>query len=147
MSEADLEVVQEWYRRHPPDLAKAYRDPAFLTRARPILEGLLHPEFVFHAGESDVTGLHGNYQGADAFIDFLQEWFSAFEMFTQEPEEFIAAGEGRVVVLGHERGQPRSASGEVTGEFGDVFHIRDGLITRIDAYQHWQSARRAAGLD
>jgi hypothetical protein len=50
MSQADVEVVRDWFEGYPPDLAEAFRDPDFITRVRTALERLLHPEFVFYAG-------------------------------------------------------------------------------------------------
>ena len=147
MSQADVEVVRDWFSRYPPDQAEAYRDPEFVARAGPALEQLLHPDFVFHAGEADFTGLQGSYEGVDGFIAFLREWYSVWARYRQEPEEFIDVGDGRVLVLGRERGRSLSSDAEVAAEVGSVYHVRDGRIARIDAYQHWENARRAAGLD
>jgi ketosteroid isomerase-like protein len=147
MAEADVEVIRRWYALYPHDLSELVRNPDAPALARAAFGELVDPGLVFYAGESDFTGLRGTYDGVDGLIRFLREWLSVFESFAQTPEEFIDAGDGRVVVLGHERCQPRSAGGEVTGEFGTVFHVRDGRIARMEAYQHWHKARRAAGLD
>ena len=146
MSQADVELVRRWYEDGPDDFA-AFRNEGFLTAARPGIEAYVTDDFLYVAGEDDFTGLAGEYQGVDGFLDFLREWYSAWASFRQEIEEIIDVGKGCVVVLGHEVGTSISVGVEMKGEFGTVYRIRDERIQRIDAFQNRNKARRLAGLD
>jgi ketosteroid isomerase-like protein len=77
----------------------------------------------------------------------VRDWYAAWASYSQDVEQLVDLGEGRVLALGHENGRSRAAGVELKGEFGTVYHVRNGRINRIDAFQNWAKARRAAGLE
>lgn len=88
----------------------------------------------------------GVYHGHDGMIDWLGQWQAAWEESGIEPQEFIDAGDGRVVVL--QRLWARGASGlAIDRSDGIVFTVRDGKIAVFEYHSSQEAALAAAGLD
>ena len=73
-----------------------------------------------------------------------REWLSAWKDLRVEVDRYFELDEGRVLVL--TRGIARGAAsgidtGEMRAESANLFHIRDGKVTRLVIY--WESRDRA----
>lgn len=101
-----------------------------------------HPEIEFTAADSSVVT-----RGLEAVGRRWGEFLSAFEHFATIPEDFIEAGEDRVLVLVRFEGRGR-ASGIPAGAFlgGQLFTVQKGQVVRLATYLHRQEAFEAAGL-
>ena len=66
--------------------------------------------------------------------------------FTPRPVEIIDAGESRVVVTLHQRGKPHGSDSWVEMDYGLVYTVEEGLITRGDFYATPEEALQAVGL-
>ncbi len=83
--------------------------------------------------------------GLDAYLDYIERWFAAWEELEQAAEEYIDAGD-RVVVRGYFRGRGRGSGVEVDSRFYEIYTLRDGKIVRVDEFAERGEALEAAGL-
>jgi ketosteroid isomerase-like protein len=128
-----------------PDLVAAFRDEEFLRELGSALEPLTDPEFTFVLAEPEFTGLGGVYEGHQGFVHAQQEWLSAWETYSNQPEEFIEVGE-QVLVLAREGGRTKTGGVEVEILSATVWNFRLGKVLRVEAYQDRAKALKAVGL-
>jgi ketosteroid isomerase-like protein len=88
----------------------------------------------------------GVWRGPDAARAELAEWSSQFHDYAWEPEGFIAAPDGRVVVVGHQRGRGRASGAEVRADEVHVWTLRGGKAVRLEMFGRVQEALEAVGL-
>ena len=69
-----------------------------------------------------------------------------YDDFLYEPVKIIDAGGNRVVVTLHQRGKPHGSDSWVEMDYGLVYTVEEGLITRADFYATPEKALEAAGL-
>ena len=116
-------------------------------------EGLVGPEQVagffapdpittFSGFLEEQTTLHG----ADQFLEFRAAWMEPYDDFSYEPVKIVDAGANRVVVTLHQRGKPHDSESWVEMDYGLVYTVEEGLITRADFYATPEQALKAAGL-
>ena len=86
-------------------------------------------------------------EGVESLLQFTHALEQDFSEFRYEPDEFIDARDGAVVVLGKIHAQGRSSRMPLSGEFGHVWTLRDGKAASVTAYRERQSARSEAGLE
>jgi ketosteroid isomerase-like protein len=105
-----------------------------------------HPEmeYVIADGPSpgSWTGLAGLAEGA-------RSWISAWEEFRVEPDEFRELDNERVLVFAHGSGRGRTSGlevGQIAAKAADLFHLRDGKVTRLVVYFHREHALTDLGL-
>ncbi len=107
------------------------------------LDSVVSPEFESRTspelGGRVLTGVGGLRELSHALE-------SDFEQLSYQPTEYLEAGDGTVVVTGRVDGVGRASGMPLSGEFGHVWHITDGLATRVEAYRDAGTARTAAGL-
>ena len=107
------------------------------------LGGLVTPEFESQLspelGERVLPGL----QGLEMFVEAIEQDFSEFHYDADEIEEI---GEDQVLVLGRIFARSRATGMPLSGEFGHIWTVRDGLAARVEAHRDHHEARRAAGL-
>ena len=102
-----------------------------------------HPEIEFVIADGPTagswTGLAGMAQG---YRDFLSAW----EEFRVEAEEFRELGGERVLVLSHFGGRGKTSGVELGTRMrgAELFHVRDGKVTRLVIY--WDRDRALADL-
>ena len=60
-------------------------------------------------------------------------------------DEYIAAGDA-VVVVAHQFARGVESGAEVTNRLVEVFGVRDGMVTYLDAYRTKREALEAVGL-
>ena len=83
----------------------------------------------------DLLGLRassrrGTLRGADEFLEFRASWTEPYDDFIYERLKIIDAGGNRVVVTLHQRGKPHGSDSWVTMDYGLVYTVEEGLITR-----------------
>ena len=85
------------------------------------------------------------YHGHDGWFAWIANWSAAWEDFGFEPEDFIAAGDGRVILATHLWARGRSGI-TVERQDGWLWTLRDGKAVRLEYYASLAEAREAAGL-
>jgi ketosteroid isomerase-like protein len=105
-----------------------------------------HPEieFVTEAGPASgrSTGLAGM---AEAWRSFLSTW----EEYRTEVEEYWDLDDERVLVLLHVVGRGKASGvelGEMRTKAANLFHVRDGKVTRLVLYQDRQRGLAELGV-
>jgi len=119
-------------------------------------EGLVGPERVAEFFAQDViatfSGFAGFMQegstlrGPDEFLELRAAWMEPYEDFLYEPVKIIDAGGNRVVATLHQRGKPHGSDSWVEMDYGLVYTVEEGLITRGDFCATPEKALEAAGL-
>jgi ketosteroid isomerase-like protein len=87
----------------------------------------------------------GTYQGHSGLRRFLEDFWSNFENFSTEVEEYIPAGDD-VVIGAHHRGSGIGSGVEVEMWNWQVFTVRRGMIVRYRMFNTKQEALEAAGI-
>jgi ketosteroid isomerase-like protein len=100
-----------------------------------------HPEieFVFADGPDPGTSI-----GIDVAIERWREQLGPWEHLRIEATEYRELDDERALVLNRLRGRGTTTGVEVNTEGGNVFHIRDGKVTRLVLY--WDRDRALADL-
>jgi ketosteroid isomerase-like protein len=101
----------------------------------PDFESRLSPEL----GERILAGV----QGLEMFVEAVEEDFREFHY---EAEELQEVGDDQVLVLGRIVARARATGMPLSGEFGHIWTVRDGLATRVKAHRDRDEARHTAGL-
>jgi ketosteroid isomerase-like protein len=85
-------------------------------------------------------------KGLPALFEVWREWLQPWERYWTEIEDFLDAGEGRVVVLLRDHGHLKGGSTDVVQTAASVWTVAHGKIARIDFYLAWAEALEASGL-
>jgi ketosteroid isomerase-like protein len=85
-------------------------------------------------------------RGRDRLRKGLESLFDAWESYRVEIERMDDLGD-RVVVVVREVGRGRASGVEVDGRWGYLITVRDGEMTRVEAYREARRALELAGLD
>ena len=87
------------------------------------------------------------YSGLDGFMEFLGQLQAGWQQWSWEPEEFIDAGEDRVLVMVRMRAKAKGGGGaDVDQPMAQVCTMQDGRLVRHETYWDREAARRAVGL-
>jgi ketosteroid isomerase-like protein len=86
----------------------------------------------------------GEYRGHAGFGRWLADWAAPWAEYSDEPEEFIDAGE-RVVVVIRMKATGRGSGLEVQRQDALLYELRNGKIARLDYYNNRQQALGAPG--
>jgi ketosteroid isomerase-like protein len=141
VSQQDVELVRQVAEGLPSDVSELATQEVVNT-----LLDRLDPDFVFVIDATeDLTGVGGDYPGPEGFLAAMREWLSVWETYERWDEEFVDAGEGRVLSLSREKGRLRGG-GEIEQKTAAIWTVRDGKIARVHAFQDRGRARRAVGL-
>jgi|SRR5215204_473421 len=115
-------------------------------------EGLVGPEQVVKFfGQDPITTFSGfleeqtTLRGTDEFLKFRAAWMEPYDDFSYEPVKIIDAGANRVLVILHQRGKPHDSDSWVKMDYGMIYTVEEGLITRADFYPTPREALEAAG--
>jgi ketosteroid isomerase-like protein len=142
VSQQDVELVKEVVAGLPSDVSELATQEVVDT-----VVDRLDPDFVFVIDATeDLTGVGGDYRGPDGFMAAMHDWLSVWDAYERRDEEFIDAGEGRVLTLARDKGRLRGG-GEIEQKTAAIWTLRNGKILRIHAFQDRGRARRAAGLE
>jgi ketosteroid isomerase-like protein len=111
------------------------------------LLAVLAPDFRGVVSAGMPAGLGGIYEGSEKML--RECWAQVFARLDTRPvaEEYLAmAGEERMVVLGHYRGEARGSGRLHEASFAHVLRFRDGRIVeliQITDTQRWHEALAA----
>lgn len=105
-----------------------------------------HPEIEFVIAD----GPHpGSWKGVAGMAEAMRDFLSAWEEYRVEAEEFRELDRERVLVFIRRDGRGKTSGlelGQVHAKGANLFHIRDGLVTRLVAYWHRERALADLGL-
>lgn len=76
----------------------------------------------------------------------MLEWSDVWEDWQVEVERYLDAGEGRVLVMWHERGRGRESGVPMQQRGANLMTVRDGRIVHVRMFVHQDAALEAAGL-
>jgi ketosteroid isomerase-like protein len=106
-----------------------------------------HPELEFEIRDLPARGASSGLEQAGRL---WHEFLSAWQDHQVEADEYRELDGGRVLVLGHFGARGRTSGLEVGGvrtKGANLFHLRDGLVTRLVVYFDQEHALRDLGLD
>ena len=86
------------------------------------------------------------YPGVAGLVEFIADWESVWDEWRNDPEQYLDAGEGRVVIVLTQHGTSRSSGLELDMRFAHVWTLRGGCVERIEAYSSPEAAMEAVGL-
>ena len=148
MSQTNVELVRSV---HPPtgtELTSLFREDAAGRSGLKLLAGLLTEDFEAVGGDHfGDLGLTSDGLGLDGLVAVWREWLSPWDTYRTEVEDFLEAGEDRVVVLVRDLGRLRGSDSEVELLSASVWTLREGKIARIAFHASRASALKAAGLE
>jgi ketosteroid isomerase-like protein len=101
-------------------------------------------EFVWADGPTP-----GKRSGVAAMKESWREAISTFEKFDVEVERYVPLDEERVLVLMHNSGRGKASGfqlGELQTRGANLFHLRDGKVSRLVLYYDRALALQAVGL-
>jgi ketosteroid isomerase-like protein len=105
-----------------------------------------HPEIEYVVADGPAPGSWTGLAGmAEAWGDILRSW----EELRQEAEEYRELEGERVLVLAQITGRGKTSGldlEEVRASAANLFHLRDGKVTRLVAYLDREHALEAVGL-
>jgi ketosteroid isomerase-like protein len=105
-----------------------------------------HPEIALVSADGPIRG---TWTGVAAMAEAWRETMSAFEELRVEPDEYRALDDERVLVLLHFGGRGKTSGlevGDIQMKGANLFHVRDGKVTRLVTYWDRKRALRDAGL-
>ena len=91
----------------------------------------------------------GTWKGLSGMAKAHREWLGAWEDLRIEVEEYRELDEERVLVLVHLTGRGKTSGleiGQVQAKGADLFHVRDGKVTRLVLYMDRERAFANPGL-
>jgi ketosteroid isomerase-like protein len=87
------------------------------------------------------------YRGHEGWREWRSHFSEAWDSDALELEEYIDAGDGRVVLLARLSARGKGSGVEVERREGIMWTIRDGKTVRIDYYSSPDEALEAAGVE
>ena len=145
MSREHVELVRrllEPYER--ADIAATFRDEAGWAASNAAAESVYASDFECIFVRDDVG--RATYSGRDGLRAAWLDWLSPWASYRTEIEDFIDAGEGRVVVLTRDFARREGMEAEVDFEGAPVWTVRDGKVARVEFYMKRAEGLAAAGL-
>ena len=104
---------------------------------------LVDPEIVVVDHDIPDAGDYRGHEGLRKWL--LEDWASAWESYSVEPEQLIDAGD-TVVSVFTLIARGRGSGVETRRRNATVNTVQDGRVTRVDYYTTEEEARTAAGL-
>jgi ketosteroid isomerase-like protein len=117
-----------------------------LVRLERVAEFFAQDVIVTFSGFAGFVEEGRTLRGADEFLEFRAAWMEPYDDFLYEPVKIIDAGGNGVVATLHQRGKPHGSDSWVEMDYGLVYTVEEGLITRSDFYATPEKALEAAGL-
>ena len=87
------------------------------------------------------------WRGRQEFVEFLRAWTGEFEDYSIRFEQFIDAGDDRVVTIYRQRGTGKGSGIPVEWHGAMISEVRDGRVIRTTSYPDPAEALKAAGLE
>ena len=105
-----------------------------------------HPEIEFVAADGPTPG---SWTGLAAMGGAWREALSAFEELRAEADEYRALDDERILVLMHFSGRGKTSGlevGDIQMKGANLFHLRDGKVTKLVLCWDRQHAHPVVGL-
>jgi ketosteroid isomerase-like protein len=105
-----------------------------------------HPDIEFVVVDGPQPG---TWAGLAGMAEGWRTWLSAWEDFSQQADVYRAVDEERVLVFFRCSGRGKTSGLDLVQmhpEMAGVFHVREGRVTRFDAYVDRARALEALGL-
>jgi ketosteroid isomerase-like protein len=106
-----------------------------------------HPEIELVAADGPTPG---SWTGVAAMAEAWRETLSAFEELLSEADEYRALDDERVLVLMHFSGRGKTSGlevGDIHMKGANLFHVRDGKVSRLVTYWDRERAFADVGLE
>jgi ketosteroid isomerase-like protein len=130
MSQQNVEIVRSIYdSMNRGDWEAAFRDA--------------HPDFEMTIPPGPFNA--GTHRGRANVQAVLDDYFTAFEAWFQEPEEFFES-DAQVVAFVKIRVRPRGGGVDLKVRNGHLWTIRDGTVLSLRVFPEPEKALDAAGL-
>jgi ketosteroid isomerase-like protein len=100
-----------------------------------------HPDIEFVVPDGPEPG---TWTGVAGMAKAIRDIFSALENFRVEATEFRELDDEQVLALVRFRASGKTSAVEVDQESAELFHVREGRVTRLVAY--WERERALADL-
>jgi ketosteroid isomerase-like protein len=153
MSEENVEIVRRFYEAGQRSLDAYWRDPGSgvvaleagdLPPETEAFLAFLHPEVEYNAVPAPLEG--GTARGHLGWLQAWDAFLEANEEFSTTINELADLGGDKVFVAAEITSKYKGSGMVLTEPRFSVLTLRDGLITRIDAYREREEALEAAGL-
>jgi uncharacterized protein len=108
------------------------------------LLGDIDPDVEINVSSSQLAGGEP-YRGHDGYRQWTATMEESFDVWQIHPETFRERGD-RVLVLGHMHVRGRGSGVELDQETGWVVDVRDGKMTRFQAFLSHEEALSASGI-
>ncbi len=115
------------------------------NRTGEIDASFLADDFELHQSSS-IIDTAGVFRGPDALRESLRELQQVFEDLSMEPERFVPAAGGMIVVVMQVRGRGRGSGVELSNRVAWVCSFRNREVARIVVFEEPEEALKAAGL-
>jgi ketosteroid isomerase-like protein len=103
------------------------------------------PDLEFHTA-GIFPGVEPVYRGREGMVEFWTTFIEEpWALFRLEIDSLTEAGADRVLALITFHGTERGSGEEVTLPYAHLASFRGEQVVRIDAFDDWDTARRAAG--
>lgn len=86
------------------------------------------------------------HRGWQSFKRYVAQWMDSFDGLRAEVEEYIDAGDDRVMTWVRWTGRGRTSAADADWHLAIVYTLRDGVIVRGEEYFDRAEALEAAGL-
>jgi ketosteroid isomerase-like protein len=103
-----------------------------------------HPEIGYVIADGPAAG---SWTGLAAMAEATSDWLSVWEQYSIAAEQYRELDDERVLVLNRRGGRGKTSRlelSEMRSQGADVFHLRDGKVTR--SVHYWDRERALADL-
>jgi SnoaL-like domain len=132
MSEENVELVRRMHAEFEQTLRAT---PEFLA------PGFIWDMSAFQGWPDDAV-----YEGLDGFDRFFEAWRAPWDDWKLEINDVVDVGADEVLVLMHQWGTPKGGRARVGLDYGTVYTVAGGVVTRARVFGSPEEAREAAGL-
>jgi ketosteroid isomerase-like protein len=104
------------------------------------------PDLVFNTAQI-FPGIEPAYHGREGMVEFWTTFIEEpWALFRLDVDELEAVDDDRVLALITFHGTERDSGEEVSRQYAHLATFRGEEVSRIDAFEDWDEARKAAGL-
>lgn len=145
MSQHSVEIVRRILRPfEQDDLIPLFRDEKIAASLTAASEAFFTPDFECVFVRADLG--RATYRGLDGLRTGFLDWLLPWDHYRAVVEDVLDAGEGRVLVLTHDRALPKGSGAEVNFIGAPVWTLRGEKVARIEFYFNRDEGLKAVGL-
>jgi len=132
MSQENVEIVRRGYDH-------------FIATGE-LLPEIAHPDFAWDMSTFRGWPEQQIYHGVEGTREFLTEWVGAWDDWKLETEQFVDAGDEKVVVILRQTGRSKATGVHTEMHFGQLWTLKGEKQLRMQMYASPAEALEAAGL-